>query len=83
MSDAIFTIKIGGQAGQGIKSAGILFAKFASRSGYYIYNYIEYPSIIRGGHNVMQINVSREEVTGPTKKTDLLIALNQDSIDKH
>jgi 2-oxoglutarate ferredoxin oxidoreductase subunit alpha len=83
MSDTVFTIKIGGQAGQGIKSAGILFAKFASRSGYHIYNYIEYPSTIRGGHNVMQINVSSEEVTGPTKKTDLLIALNQDSIDKH
>ena len=83
MSDTVFTIKIGGQAGQGIKSAGILFAKFATRSGYHIYNCIEYPSIIRGGHNVMQINVSRKEVTGPTKKTDLLIALNQDSIDKH
>lgn len=83
MSASIFTIKIGGQAGQGIKSTGVLFSKFASRSGYYIYNYIEYPSIIRGGHNVMQINVSNEEVTGPTKKTDLLIALDQNSIYKH
>jgi len=60
----VFTLKIAGMAGQGIKSSGILFAKFANRFGCHIYNYIEYPSIIRGGHNVMQINISREEVTG-------------------
>lgn len=79
----IFTLKIAGAAGQGIKSSGILFAKFANRSGCFIYNFIEYPSIIRGGHNVMQINISREEVTGPSIKTDLLIALNQEGIDFH
>jgi len=79
----IFTLKIAGMAGQGIKSAGILYARFANRSGRFIYNYIEYPSIIRGGHNVMQINISDEEVTGPSSKTDFLIALNQESIDFH
>ena len=42
----IFTIKIGGQAGQGIKSAGLLFAKTAARSGYQTYDHTEYPSLI-------------------------------------
>lgn len=79
----IFKLKIAGEAGFGIKSAGLLFSKFASRSGYHIYNYIEYPSIIRGGHNVMQINISADSVTGPSIYTDLLIALNQQSIDNH
>ncbi|MFC1755859.1 2-oxoacid:acceptor oxidoreductase subunit alpha [Patescibacteria group bacterium] len=79
----IFTVKIAGMAGQGIKSAGIMYARFANRSGLHIYNYIEYPSIIRGGHNVMQINISNEEVTGPSNKTDFLVALNQESIDVH
>ncbi|MBN1162594.1 2-oxoacid:acceptor oxidoreductase subunit alpha [Patescibacteria group bacterium] len=79
----VLTIKIAGQAGQGIKSSGILLAKFAKRSGYNVFNYIEYPSIIRGGHNVMQINISLDEVTGPSYKIDFLIALNQDSIDFH
>ncbi|PJE60027.1 MAG: 2-oxoacid:acceptor oxidoreductase subunit alpha [Candidatus Portnoybacteria bacterium CG10_big_fil_rev_8_21_14_0_10_44_7] len=78
-----FSLKIGGGAGQGIKSAGLLFSKFASLSGYYIYNYIEYPSLIRGGHNAMQINISGKEVTGPSSKTDFLVALNQDTLDKH
>ncbi|MFH1295499.1 MAG: 2-oxoacid:acceptor oxidoreductase subunit alpha [bacterium] len=79
----VTTIKIGGEAGQGIKSAGLLLAKYATRLGYHIYNHIEYPSLIRGGHNVMQINLSTETVTGPYLKCDFLIALNQDTIDRH
>lgn len=77
------SLKIGGQAGQGIKSAGLMFAKSATRSGYHIYTYMEYPSLIRGGHNAMQICISGEETTGPSTRTDLLIALNQETITKH
>lgn len=83
MITKVLKIKVGGQAGQGIKSAGLLIAKIATRSGYNIYNYIEYPSLIRGGHNVMQVNISRDVVTGPSRYTDFLIALNQDTITKH
>jgi 2-oxoglutarate ferredoxin oxidoreductase subunit alpha len=83
MKQKILRLKIAGQAGQGVKSAGLMFARFASRSGYNIFNYIEYPSIIRGGHNVMQISISEKEVQGPSNTTDLLIALNQDSLDMH
>ncbi|MDO8637935.1 MAG: 2-oxoacid:acceptor oxidoreductase subunit alpha [Candidatus Daviesbacteria bacterium] len=78
-----FSIKIGGSAGQGIKSAGIMLAKIATRSGFNIYSYTEYPSLIRGGHNVMQILISSEEVLAPSLKTDFLIALNQETIDLH
>jgi len=83
VSSTVFSIKIGGEAGQGVKSAGLMLAKFATGSGNNIYNYIEYPSLIRGGHNVMQINISQEKVTGPFLKCDFLIALNQDTINKH
>ncbi len=79
----VCSIRIGGQAGQGIKSAGLLLSKTATRSGYNIYNYIEYPSLIRGGHNIMQINISKDPVVGPRNKTDILVALNQDTIDLH
>ena len=80
---SIYTLKIGGQAGQGIKSAGKTFARFASRSGYNVFTHVEYPSIIRGGHNVMQINVGTGHVTAAQDKTDFLIALNQDTIHQH
>lgn len=83
MSAPVLSIKIGGEAGQGIKSTGLTLAKFATRAGFNIYDYIEYPSLIRGGHNLMQINISTEAVTGPFLKCDFLIALNQDTINKH
>ncbi len=83
MKQDVFTFKIAGKAGQGIKSSGITFARFISRSGYNVFTFVEYPSIIKGGHNVMQVNVSKEEVTGPSLTTQLLVALNQESIDFH
>src|SRR3990167_8458513 len=79
----ILRVKIGGQAGQGVKTSGLLLAKLSTRSGYHIYNYIEYPSLIRVGHNVMQVNISEQEITAPSTKTDFLVALNQDTLDKH
>ena len=81
-NNKIFSVKIGGFAGQGIKAAGLMFAKVATRSGYNIYNYIEYPSLIKGGHNVIQICLSEEEVTAPCKITDFLVAFNQETVDK-
>jgi 2-oxoglutarate ferredoxin oxidoreductase subunit alpha len=79
----IFALKIGGQAGQGIKAAGLIMAKIATRSGLNIHTYTEFPSLIRGGHNVMQIIMSREEVATPLVRTDFLIALNQDTLNRH
>lgn len=79
----IFSLKIGGQAGQGIKSAGLMLAKVATRSGYNIYTYTEYPSLIRGGHNVMQICFSDNEVRNAQKYTNFLVALNQETLEKH
>ncbi len=83
MSAPIYSLKIGGQAGQGIKSSGQLIAKVASRSGYHIHTYTEFPSLIRGGHNITQVLFSPDEIAAPLRQTDLLIALNQDTITRH
>lgn len=77
----IFSVKIGGAAGQGVKSAGLILAKLATRSGYQVYTHTEYGSMIKGGHNVIQVNISSEAVTAPRLQTDLLVALNQETID--
>ena len=68
----ILTISIGGQAGQGIKSAGLMLGKVATRSGYNIFTYTEYPSLIRGGHNIMQICISKDAVLSPQQNINLL-----------
>ncbi len=74
-----FVITIGGEAGFGIMSAGLTLAKIATRSGFSSFGYAEYPSIVRGGYNVMHIAVGAE-VRAPKKSVDFLIALNQESI---
>jgi 2-oxoglutarate ferredoxin oxidoreductase subunit alpha len=80
---SVTTIKIGGAAGQGVKSAGQLLAKLALRSGYQIYCHTEYGSLIKGGHNVIQVNVSKDPVTAPRKTTNFLVAFNQETIDRY
>lgn len=75
--------KMGGEAGFGITSAGLVFSKIASRSGYKVFDYMEYPSIIRGGHNVVGCYISKDQALAPYKHTDLLVALNQETVDLH
>lgn len=78
-----FTFKIGGEAGFGIMLSGLTFSKLAIRSGYYVFNYAEYPSIIRGGHNMVQITVSDRPVAASYTHTDFLVAFNQETINLH
>lgn len=72
--------KIAGEAGFGIKSAGMMFGKIFMRSGYEIFDYTEYPSLIRGGHNTFQLIVDTHEVNSITHEIDVLVALNQNTI---
>jgi 2-oxoglutarate/2-oxoacid ferredoxin oxidoreductase subunit alpha len=83
MSQEIFSLTIGGQAGQGIKAAGLMLAKIATRLGKQVYTYSEYPSLIKGGHNLTQVSISRESVTAPRKTNEFWIALDQNTLNVH
>jgi len=78
-----FTFKIGGAAGFGIMTTGLMFSKAATRSGFHIFDYIEYPSLIRGGHNVMETHFAKERVYSQERGVDLLVALNRETFDLH
>lgn len=78
-----FVFKIGGEAGFGIMSSGLTFSKVATHSGYQVFNYAEYPSLIRGGHNVMQVGVAKEKVVAAYLHTNFLVALNEETWQKH
>jgi len=78
-----FTWKIGGEAGFGIMTTGLLFSKIASRLGYQILDYVEYPSLVRGGHNAYEVCVSDKEVTALKKEIDILVCLNEETFHKH
>ncbi|MCD6547023.1 MAG: 2-oxoacid:acceptor oxidoreductase subunit alpha [Nanoarchaeota archaeon] len=77
------TITIGGKAGDGIKAAGKLFANILSQLGYYVFVLDDYPSLITGGHNFNKISFDKKPIFSHYKETDVLIALDKKTIDKH
>ena len=78
-----FSTLIGGIAGDGINEAGMTVSRLLSRLGCHIYMYYDYPSLIRGGHNFSLIRACRHNVAVHTDAIDVLIALNQDTVEKH
>jgi 2-oxoglutarate/2-oxoacid ferredoxin oxidoreductase subunit alpha len=83
MVQRTFAVAIGGAAGQGVATPGDIFAKLFVRRGLHINAYNAYQSIIRGGHTFLTIRAGIEEVKCFGDRIDLLIPLNQDSIDRH
>jgi 2-oxoglutarate ferredoxin oxidoreductase subunit alpha len=78
-----FAVGIGGAAGQGVATPGDIFAKIFSRRGLHLNAYNAYQSIIRGGHTFLTIRTGPDKVTNMGDRIDLLIPLNQDSMDRH
>jgi 2-oxoglutarate ferredoxin oxidoreductase subunit alpha len=77
------SILIGGKAGDGIRQAGQTLARLLNRKGYRIFFYDDYPSLIRGGHNFSIIRASKKKIQAHKEKVDLIVALNQDAVEKH
>ena len=78
-----FAVGIGGAAGQGVATPGDIFAKIFSRGGLHLNAYNAYQSIIRGGHTFLMIRTGPDPVTNMGDRLDLLIPLNQDTMDRH
>ena len=76
-------IIIGGEAGQGIQTIANIMSKFFLRLGYYVFTEQSYQSRIRGGHNFTQIRVSSKPVYSIDDGVDILIALNEETINLH
>jgi len=80
---ASVTIGIGGEAGQGVGKSGMLLGKALMRAGFHVFGNIDYPSLIRGGHNYYTVRTSQRKVTSVLEKPDLLVALNKETISIH
>src|SRR3989338_10510064 len=74
---------IGGEAGYGIMTTGVMMSKVFTRLGLSVFDYVEYPSLIRGGHNAYYVRASDEEIYSQRRGVDILVALNRETIDKH
>jgi len=79
----IFTIGIGGAAGDGVKKIGINIGKFLCEIGFEIYLSIDYPSLIRGGHNFVRLSFSRNKIWNDYERLDILVCLNEETKEIH
>jgi 2-oxoglutarate ferredoxin oxidoreductase subunit alpha len=76
-------IGIGGAAGQGIATPGDVLARIFVRRGLHVNAYNAYQSIIRGGHIFLTIRTSDQPVLSHGDKLDVLLPLNQDTMNRH
>lgn len=75
-----YTIKIGGEAEQGIQTIGDTFARVFSRMSCHVFGHQDYESRIRGGHNFYQIRLSDKLLSATKVFVDIIVAFDRDSI---
>ncbi|HZA55420.1 MAG TPA: 2-oxoacid:acceptor oxidoreductase subunit alpha [Candidatus Udaeobacter sp.] len=83
MAQVDLSIAIGGAAGQGIATPGDILARIFVRRGLHLNAYNAYQSIVRGGHIFLTLRTSDAPVLSFGDKLDILLALNQDTMDRH
>jgi len=78
-----FNILIGGEAGQGLVSVSNLLIRAITKEGWYLFAQQDYMSRIRGGHNFVRLRLADQPVYCCERGVDLLVALDQVTIDLH
>ena len=78
-----YSVKIGGEAGQGIQTIGDTLSRIFSRAGLHVFTNQDYESRIRGGHNFYQIRLSDRPVGALRDAIDIIVALDRESITRH
>jgi 2-oxoglutarate/2-oxoacid ferredoxin oxidoreductase subunit alpha len=78
-----FNILVGGEAGQGVQSVGMILAKTLAYGDFHVFADQDYESRVRGGHNFFRIRVKDTEVLSFSPDLDILLALNRETIDLH
>lgn len=77
------SVLIGGQAGDGINQAEETLARILAGAGYRVYGLVDYPSLIRGGHNFAIVRGAEAPIGAHRDAVDFVLALNQETADRH
>ena len=80
MSSDNFSIKVGGAAGQGVFTVGLLLSKFFQNLGLEVSYTTDYPSLIKGGHNTCCVRCSPKRIYGEELKCDILVACDENTL---
>ena len=81
MSDLI--IRIGGEGGEGIISAGDMITQAATRSGLNVLTFKTFPAEIRGGYAMYQVRFSKDHIMSEGSGSNIFCAFNQEALDKN
>ena len=76
-------IRIGGEGGEGVISAGDMFTIGAARTGFRVFTFRTYPAEIKGGHAWYQIRVSNKPVLTIGDGVDELVAFDGEAYERH
>ncbi|MBT4136180.1 hypothetical protein HOD75_01780 [archaeon] len=76
-------ILIGGKAGQGINKVSEIVSRVLTSLGYFTFNYRDYPSLIRGGHNFNVLSVSDDKIGSVESKLDIVVAMDEKTKELH
>jgi 2-oxoglutarate ferredoxin oxidoreductase subunit alpha len=79
--DMDISIRVAGEAGQGVQSAGNLLVGALASAGFHVFTAKSYMSRIRGGLNWFDIRISNRELFAPKEKADLLVALTREAFE--
>ncbi|MCA9459883.1 MAG: 2-oxoacid:acceptor oxidoreductase subunit alpha [Nanoarchaeota archaeon] len=80
MSKNKISIKIGGPAGSGVFTIGLLLSKYFQRAGLNVIYTTDYPSLIKGGHNTCCVRAEDDEINAEAVNHDILVALDSKTI---
>jgi 2-oxoglutarate ferredoxin oxidoreductase subunit alpha len=77
------TIKIAGEAGQGMQTIGIGLCKLFKGAGLNIFSHQDVMSRIRGGNNFIQVRISNKPLYTLRNVSDIVVALDNKSVALH
>lgn len=83
MNENVYTIGVGGAAGEGAKGTGAKIGRLLRDCGLQVYLSADYPSLIRGGHNFVRLSFGKEKIWCDHKPLDVLVALNDETQEIH
>lgn len=75
------SIRIAGEAGQGLQSVGNALTEAFAETGLHIFAGKSYMSRIRGGLNWVDLRIADHELFGLKESPDMLLALNETALD--
>jgi 2-oxoglutarate ferredoxin oxidoreductase subunit alpha len=76
-------IKIAGESGRGLLSSGHIVSRALKDLGFYLNSDREYPSLIKGGSSVVQIDFGTKPIRSLSTKVDVVLCLDRAGLLDH